>query len=332
MLKISSITILTIATLFFSACSSSTKVFEPTDIDGSWKSSTISNGKIIEANGEVAQLEDGTVLAKNSTIDVDIKNGYRVLSTNDGWVISSLNGTLELVNIENTTIKKEFNLKKTIATANVQNDVLAVLFADNEIALYSIFTKELLLKEQGEAPIAIDSRIIKPYFMNDLVIFSTLDGKIVIVNSTTKKKLRTVIVSTQDNFNNIIYFNIINNKIIAATSKKILSLSSKEKREKYDIRNVAYNNGSIYLATKEGKVISLTTDLQFKAELKFPFAHFIGLIATGDKVYLLEKQGYIIETDSELSEYSIYSTDVEEGYVYVGDKAFYVDKESISVE
>jgi len=332
MLKKSTTLLLITVTLFFSACSSK-KVFEPKNVNGSWKNSSESSSKIVDTNSEIAKLENGKLLTKDSVIDVDIKDNYRLLSSSDGWVISStVDGKIDLVNISNTSIVKEFKLKKTIATASVQNDILAVLFADNEIALYSTLTKELLLKEQGNAPIAVDARIIKPYFMNDLIIFSTLDGKIVIVNSTTKKKLRTVIVSTKDVFNNIIYFNIINNKIVAATSNKILSLASKENRAKYEIRSIAYAGGNIYLATKQGELISLTPDLQLQAKLKFPFAHFVGMIAKDDRVYLLEQQGYIIEASSDLSEYAIYSADVENGLIFVGDKAFYVNDEIISVE
>jgi hypothetical protein len=210
--------------------------------------------------------------------------------------------------------------------------MVAVLFADNEMALYSISTKELLLKEQGDASLAVDSRIVNPYFMGELVLFPTLDGKVVIINSKLKKKLRTIIVSSEDHFNNIIYFNVIDNKIVAATGHKILSMSTQEERENYEIRTIAYDNKDIYLTTKQGEVVSLTPDLKLNAKTKFPFAHFLGMIVTQEKVYLLEKEGYIIELSKDLKEQNIYEIDMEYGYVFVADTMFYVDDEFIAVE
>jgi len=331
-LKNSTLLVLSLSIILFSACSSK-RVFEPENVIDSWPNQESASNTIIDTTSNVALLENQKVITKEKKLDVTINESYRLIASSDGWIISStISGKLNLRYIEDETMVEDFDLKKTIAGASVKDDILAVLFADNEMALYSISTKELLLKEQGGQTLAVDSRIVNPHFMADLVLFSTLDGKVVIINSKAKKKLRTIIVSSEDNFNNIIYFNIVDNKIIAATAHKILSMSKKEIREKYEIRNIAYADNNIFITTKQGEVISLTPDLQLNAKLKFPFAHFLGLIVNNEKVYLLEKEGYIIEAPTDLSTYSVYDVDIEDGFVFVADKIFYVNDEYISVE
>ena len=327
-----SLLVLSLSIVFFSACSSK-RVYEPEDTVDDWPKQGSINDAIIDVTANVALLENRKVLAKDTTIDVEIEETYRLLSSSDGWILSStIDGKLNLQFIGDASLDVKFDLAKTIASASIKDDILAVLFADNEMALYSISSKELLLKEQGGNTLAVDSRIVNPYFMNDLVLFSTLDGKVIIINSKSKKKLRTTIVSSEDNFNNIIYFNIVENKIIAATSHKILSMSQKEIREKYEIRNIAYSDKSIFITTKQGEIVSLTSDLQLNGKLKFPFAHFLGLIVKDDKVYALEKEGYLIEVPTDMSTYSVYDADVEDGFVFVSDEVFFVNDEYISVE
>ena len=255
-----------------------------------------------------------------------------LLGYSDGWVISAnIKGKLTL-QFSSDKSKKTFNLKRTIATASVKDDILAVLFANNEMALYSVSTQELLLKEQGNAPIVVNSKITSPHFIDNIVLFFTLDGKVVILDAKRYKKLRTVIISSEDYFNNVIYFNVLGDKIIAATGDKILSMSEKEVRLKYDIREVIYDDENIYVATKQGEIISLTTDLQQNKKVKFPFAHFLGLIATKDNIYALEKEGYIIELSKDLQTYNIYDVSIDDGYIFIADKVFYINDEYISTQ
>ncbi len=323
--------LLSLSIVFFTACGSK-RVYEPKDVKDSWDYYGDIDDEIIDITSNVALLENQQVLTKTGVIDIEIAENYRLLDASDGWVISStVDGKLKLQS-EDKSSQREYDLKKTIAAASIKGDVVAILFTDNEMALYSVSRKELLLKFQGDETVVVDSRIINPYFLNDLVLFSTLDGKVVIVNEPEKKKLRTVIVSSEDNFNNIIYFNVIDNKVVAATAYKILSMAQKEIREKYEIRNVAYNGKNIFLTTKQGEIVSLTPDLQLNSKLKFPFAHFLGLIVKNDKVYALEKEGYLIEAPTDLSSYTVHEVDVDEGFVFVGDNKFYVDDGYISIE
>lgn len=332
MKKLFLIALLALGFVFFTACSTK-KVFDPEDVKGDWKKNISMKESIIDVASNVAMLKNTKILLKDIIIDITLDEGYRLLSSSDGWIISAtIDGKLKLQLIDTDSVVEAFELKKTIAAASVDNDTLAVLFADNEMALYSIKTKELLLKEQGGSILAVDTKIVAPYFLSAVVLFSTLDGKVIIISRETNKKLRASIVSSVDNFNNIIYLELVDRKIIAATAHQILSMSKKEAREKYDIRNVTYDGANIILATKQGELVSLNSDLQLNAKLKFPFAHFLGLIIHNDKVYALEKEGYLIVAPKDLSSYEIYEVNVEEGFVFVGKDKFYVHDEYISVE
>lgn len=329
-----SILSLAAAALFLLSGCSSKEVFEPQSVKGDWENYSEFDTPIIDTTSNVALLDNRLVLDKEGNVNnIIVEDGYRLISKSDGWIISSsIDGKIKLKFLGDESLTKEYDLKKTIASASIKDDLLAVLFADNEMGLYKVSTGELLLKEHGEAPTAVDSRIVNPYFMNDLILFSTLDGKIVIINSKERKKLRTVIVSTEKNFNNIIYFDVADNKLIIATPNNLMSMSQKEFRSKYEIRNVAYDYKDIYITTKQGEVVNLSADLVEKAKVKFPFAHFLGVIIGDDKVYALEKEGYIIELDKDLAEHKIYEVDIDDGYVFVGDKVFYVNDIAISVD
>jgi len=319
--------------VLLSGCSTK-KVFEPKQVANDWEKYADLKGEIVDISSNAALLDNGKVLNKDGKISIQIESEHkRVLGESDGWILSSaIDGNLTVTSQKNPQLIKNFNLKNTIATAGIKDNILAVLFANNEIALYDMNSKELLLKERSAKALANDIRIVQPYFMNDLVIFSTLDGKIIIVNSKMKKRLRTVIVSSDDYFNNIIYFSIFGDKIIAASDSKVLALSQKEVRAKFEVRNIAHDEKNIYITTKQGEVISLTPSLQVESKVKFPFAHFLGMISDGDNLYVLEKEGYMIVVNKKTFDYTIHEVDLDDGLVFVGDKAFYVNNEKILIK
>jgi outer membrane protein assembly factor BamB len=320
------------ATLLFTGCSSK-EVFKPENTVGSWPSGPSLSNDIVDVTFDGAQLEEGEVLSRDGITGVTIPEGYRFVGISDGRVIAAtVDGKLLLISEADHEARQELELKKTVAGASVQGDTLAVLFADNSMALYSLSSQSLLMKERGVAPLAVDNRIVNPYFFNDLVLFPTLDGKVVIIHAGEKKRLRSIIVSSEEHFNNVIYLKLIGNTIVAATSSTLFALADKEVREKYDIRDVAFTKDGIWVTTKQGEVVALTPSMQVVAKQKFPFAHFLGMIVSDNKVFVLEKEGYLLALDKDLANYKVYDADVEEGFVYAGNKAFYFESESLPVE
>lgn len=324
---------LAVAMLVFSGCSHK-EVYKPEKVKGEWRNAGRLSTSIHQVSQSAALLENGHLLTKEGEKPFKIPRNYRLVNISDGWVITeSPEGNLVLFPEDGTDGKMTFELKRGVAAVSIQGDTAAVLFANNEMALYSLETKKLLFKESSNAPIAVDARIANPYFIKELVLFLTLDGKVVIVNSQTKQVLRSVVISSDEYFNNVTYLSVINENMIASTGSGILALSQKEAREKYEMRNIAYTAEGIWITTKQGEVIALSPTLQFKAKKKFPFAHFMGISVQNDRVYVLEQQGYMIALTKNLLAYDVYDIDMKKGNkIFVGDGQFYFDDRYINVK
>ena len=315
--------------LFFAGCSTK-EVFEPKQTAGEWEAVKSIDAEVVDKTADVAQLENAKVLAGNEELNVSIAPEFRVVGKSGEYVLSTdIDGHLRLHNIKSGKTT-QLDLKKTIAAASTDGDDVAVVFANGKMALYDLASKELLLKLEGATSIALDARIVNPYFMNDLVLFLTLDGKIVIVNKNLKKRLRTIIVSAAEYFNNVIYFDILENRLIVATGTKILSFGKSQKRVELEVRNVDHDGKNLYVATKQGDIVKLSPDLDIKSKAHFPFAHFLALRVYEGSIYALEKEGYFIKLSKDLLTYSVYDVDIpEESYVYAGKDRFFVGDEAV---
>lgn len=319
--------------LIFAGCSQK-EVYKPDKVKGEWRNAGRLSASMHQVSESAALLENGHLLTKEGEKLFKIPRDYRLINVSDGWVITeSPDRNLVLLPEDGTDAKVTFELKRSVAAVTVSGDTVAILFSNNEMALYSLETKKLQFKESSNAAIAVDSRIANPYFLKDLVLFLTLDGKIVIVNSQTKQVLRSVVVGSDEYFNNITYSGVIENNLVASTGSGVLALSQKEAREKYEIRNIAYTAEGIWITTKQGEVIALSPTLQFKAKKKFPFAHFMGISVQSDRVYVLEQQGYMIALTKNLLAHDIYDVDMKKGnLVFVGDGRFYFDDRYINIK
>lgn len=321
------------AAILMSGCSHK-EVFKPDNVKGEWRNAGHLSASIRQVSPSAAVLENGNLLSGEGEKKFKLPAGHRLINLSGGWVITeSAEGNLVLSPLEEGTESVTFEVKRGIAAATVQEGIVAVLFVNNEMALYSLDSKKLLFKESSNPAVAVDARIANPFFLKELVLFLTLDGKIVIVNSETKQVLRSVVVSSEEYFNNITYLNVIDNHLVASTGYGVLALSQKEGREKYDIRNIAYTPEGIWITTKQGEIIALTPTLQLRAKKKFPFAHFVGISVQNDRVYVLEKEGYMIALSKNLLEYDVYDVDMQDdNTIFVGEGRFYFDDRYINIK
>lgn len=331
----STITTLSLVSILLLLAGCSTKeVYKPEKIKGEWKTAGHLSSSIDYSTSNAALLENRKVLTKEGEKNFILPAGHRLINVDSDWVISeSGENNLVLHPIDSTKQNIVFELNRTIASASIQGNTIAILFTNNELALYSLDERKLLFKERGEAPIAVDSRIAAPYFMKDLVLFLTLDGKLVIVNSETKQLIRSVVISSEEFFNNVTYLNVIDNHLVASTGTTVMALSQKESREKYDLRNIAYSDDGVWITTKQGEIIALSPTLQFIAKKKFPFAHFVGLSVQNDRVYALENNGYMFALTKNLLSYDIFDVDLDnDNKVFVGDGRFYFDDRYVNIK
>ncbi len=316
--------------VFFLGCANK-EYYKPEDTEDSISLTDRFDDSIIEISGETATLEDGTVLTQEGVSTIRFPQGYRFVYKNDDWSLAVKTGG-NIFAVKSPNESKSLTLPKTVATLALRDDLLAVVFADNELALYDFNSGELLFKEPATESTAVDMRIASPRFLNELVLFPTLDGKIVIVNADAKERVRTIIVSSEQYFNNIIYFNVIKDSLFAATPYKIYTLGVKEARVELEIRDAVFNQEGGWVTTKQGEIISLSHELDILKRQKFPFAHFLGLIVTDEAVYAAEKEGYMIVSDKALSSPKVYDISLEDGYFFTAEKAFYFDNVYIKVQ
>jgi len=286
---------------------------------------------LVQTGAEGAVLEEGGLIERGGPSVRSVSDQGRYLGrSGDTLLTTVIDGNLTLLREGNET--RMLPLEKTIAAAAMEGDVLAVVFADNTLALYHAESGKSFYKESGQEPIAVDHRLAAPYFLGNLVIFPTLDGKTVVIDSEKREVLRSTIVSTEKYFNNIFYFNVIGNTMVAATPYTIYCLSDKERRVKRELRAVDFTDEGIWAATKEGEVILYNTALHPQVRKKFPFAHFLGMIVGKEHIYLLEKEGYLIVTDKTMTTEKVYKVALDGDLAFTTDKAFYVDDLIITVE
>lgn len=316
--------------LLFLGCANK-EYYKPDDTVDSIALTDRFDASIIEISADSATLDDGTVITKTGKHDIVFPEGYRFVFKSDEWNLALKTGG-EVFAVKSNHESKTLKLPKTVASAALKNNLLAVVFADNELALYDFDNGKLLFKEPATEATAVDMRIANPRFLNDLVLFPTLDGKIVIVNAQAKEQVRSIIVSSQEYFNNIIYFNVINDTLFAATPYKIYSLGAKESRVELEIRDIVFTNEGGWASTKQGEIVSLSLDLEILQRQKFPFAHFLGLIVSEDSVYAAEKEGYMVVLEKDLSSSKVYDISLEDGYFYTADDSFYFDNVHIKVK
>ena len=318
--------------LLFAGCSTK-EVYEPKKVVGEWDNVQEMDEEIVDKTADVAQLENSEVLWHDTVLHVPIEKDYRVVGKSSGYVLTTdIDGHLKLYNLTNKETT-QLDLEKTVAAASTDGDVVAVVFASGKLGLYSLKTKKLLYKLEGATSIALDARIVNPYFMNDLVLFMTLDGKVVIVNKKLKKRLRTIIISATEFFNNVIYFDIVSDKLIVATSTKILSFGSSTQRIEYEPREIIHDDSNLYVATKQGDILLLSPNLEMKKKVHFSFAHFLGLALQDKTLYALEKEGYLIALSKDLLTYKVYDVDLpDESYVYPGKSKFFVGDEAVILQ
>ena len=317
-------------------CSTKRQYFEPTDVQNEKISENRLPSSIATASLNGAVLKNGMVITKNGLLAPEIKlpKGSTLLNYGDGKFISSdLNGNLVVENSSNEILFQR-SFDQAVVSAALEGDKLAALTASNVIYLIDITTNEVLLEFESSNVYAQDSRVAAPLFMSSLVIFPTLDGKIMIVDKNQGRILRDVIVSSEQFFNNIISLNVVNDTMIAATGKRIVSINP-EKTVYFngEIKDVVINGEYVYILLKDGKIVLSDLNLKKIKDAYFKFAIFSSATVYNGSLYIMEKTGYLIKTDLALDNAKIYElSDEVESQIFAGAKEFYYDDYSLELK
>ena len=326
-MKKSALSIIT-AVFIFAGCSSK-NTFHPKEIVGEISFDGSLPSKIVDRTTVSALLENREFITKkDGLVKKKLPKGYKVLNeTKEGYIIAYLKGNLKLIDKDGKSLfEKEF--ENPVASATFKNGFLAIVFANNRLFLMNINSDEVYFDTKLEPVYALDSRIANPVFLNDLVIYPTLDGRLLIIDITHKKILRDIVISNEKYFNNVIFLKVIKNRLIAATNTKVLSINPKSINiyAAADIRDILFLKDRVYIFTKDARVVLTDTDLHVLKERKFPFAIFSGYIY-GEFIYLIEKGGYVIALDKDLRSVNFYKLpdEIDDLLFTAKDRLYYKD-------
>ncbi len=317
-----------IAVLSFSGCSQK-NYFEPEKVEGKVAFDKSMESYIKSTKRDGATLENGRIITKESTpLDVTLPEDFDYVSDDETSVLATgENGKLLMIN-KKTKKSKEFDFGKLIVSAKSYSNRLALVLSDNTLMVVNSDNNSTLFKHNEGDAFAIDSRHANPYFLKDLILFPSLDGKIVAVDSVSFKIVRRMVVKSGKFFDNIIFLEVLGNRMVAATQKRIISVSPEViDAKEYEIRDVIFVRDGIYIFTTDGQIIRTSLALKEQKSLKFPFAVFVGSMH-GRQIYGVEREGYLIAVDPDLKSSSVYEldSDIDEKMFSGFDRIYFRDK------
>ncbi|MCG3665611.1 hypothetical protein L5F09_07620 [Aliarcobacter butzleri] len=311
-----------VSVFLFTACSGK-KYFEPEDTSSNIELNEKSIPATIKSFNKIgATLEDNKVITKNGISQNELPEGFEFLNlTEDGRIIAT--NYIDKILIGN----QERKVSEVVVAASLRNEKLALIYSNNSMELIDINTNKTLFKEYLPISLANDTRITNPFFMGNLILFPSLNGRVIIVSSVNNEAVRNISVDPDSQFNNIIYIGVIesNQTLIVASPNRVVSISPRDVISKeYDLRDIIVNNNDIYIATIDGQIIKLNATLDQVAKKKYKYAK-IHALAFSDSLYAVESQGFLINIDENFDKDVIYdfSFDNEERMIAIGNKIYF---------
>lgn len=323
-----------ILALFLSGCNTKRQYFEPeiTSKDSIKKHSL--DSKISDVSIAGVTLKNGNIITKNGqNSKIKLKDGFKFLGEDDGLFISAnLDGVLEVSDDSgNVVFSKQYG--SAIVAASIKSGLIAAVSALNHIYLIDLNSAQTLMEYKSSEVFAIDSRVAAPVFLNSIIIYPSLDGRIYVVQKSGQI-LKDIVISSETFFNNVTYLDVIDDNMIAATAKKVIVINP-QKISYFDgeIKNFIRHGNEIFIFKKDGGVVKTDLELNELAKNYFKFAIFSDASVVNDKLYIVEKTGYIIQTDLNLANTKIIELgdEIDDKSFISGDK-FYYDNEFVKFE
>ena len=305
--------------IVFTGCSNK-KYFEPKEVQEKSNFNISSMASTIKSKNSIgATLGDSRIISTNGISTNKIPNNFKFLNNFGDLFITSNYKDKLLIGT------KELNTKEAVIAASIKNNILAMIYSNNSIELYDLDKNKTLFKEYLSLSLANDTRIVNPFFMNDIILFPTLNGKIVIVSLKTNKIVKDIIVDAKGKFNNLIYLNVVNDVLITASANKVISIANgKLSTKEYEVRDIIVNKNSLYIATIDGQIIKTDLFLNEEAKKKFKYSK-IHALAFSDSLYAIESQGFIIKVSEDFSKEEVikFDFDNEQRMIVIDNKVYY---------
>jgi hypothetical protein len=316
--------LLLIALLFISGCSK--KYYEPQKEVLANKTISLDKelpSKIIFFTRDDATLENGLVIPENKKLPENFISLNKDLAKK-GYIL--------LVN------NKQIKFKKLIVTASKKDNLVAILFSDNSVILFDLDKNKTILNEQFEDDLGLRKFVAAPLFYKDLLVVPTLNGKLAIFNLKTKKLVREIVVSKKDYFSNVIFLNVINNNLIAASRDNIISIAPGVFSQKeYNIKHIITDDNNIYIFTIEGDIKKLNLELKELKSISLKFANIIAPTFVNNNIYFVEYGDgtYLIKINKNLENLKVYeldSPDIDDSNVFTKHGVLYINDEYLDLK
>lgn len=313
--------------LFINGCSSR-QYFEPKSIDENYTAKTEDlDFNIIDFKVNSAILENYKYITQDGVSKKPLEKNFYFLNKNNSTILASDRNNTLMIKDNNKVQKIKFN--NNIISAASNKKYIALSFVDNSISLYDRDSNKTVFKEYIKESLLNDIKIANPIFLNSLIMYPSLDGKIIIVDIKTKKILNILNLDPESKINNIILLSTIGDTLVAATSTKVFSfISGRLNQKDYNIKQIMIEDKYIYLVTLEGLIVKLDENLKEISSKKFKFANFHSLGYSKDYIYALESQGYIIRLDKDLNSSKVmgFQFDNKEKSIAIKNKLYYDDQ------
>lgn len=227
---------------------------------------------------------------------------------------------------------KTIDLKKEVLSATLKNGLIAYLLEDNSFGIYNIYKNKKIIDSHLDNSLAIDKRVPAPLFVDNLVVIPSLDGKIIILNSKDVESSKMIYLSGEKFFNNLIHLSRVDNTLVASTKISLLTVREDGKHEyRANISEIATNKKEIFIFTKEGEVISLNKKLEVLKRKKLKFAHFLRATTFKDRVFVVDKKGWLIVLNNSLTKHKVYELGESDESIYFKNNKLYRKTEIIDL-
>ena len=325
---------LALCALLFCACGTRREYYEPPEkLDGKLSYESRLSSRIKDTNLDYAFLKSDEVLDKNGLIKhFKLPKGYTLLKFEASeFVIADKSGNLKILD-ENSEEIYAHSFDAAVLSVALNGDDMALVLADNTIILINRSLGVKFSQTLTPAP-AQDKRVASPHFMETIIIYPTLDGKLVVLDRATQKVIRDVVVSSEDFFNNVIFMSVVDDKMIAATPKRIVVVSPTQTYT-YDeeIRNVVVSQGFIFIFAKNGNIIKTNLNLNKLVEKKLKYAIYNESSIFKGHLYVFEKTGYLFKSDLNLEHLQVFRLKGAAGEkAFMKEGKFYYDDKILSL-
>lgn len=320
--------------VFFTACGTKREYYQPQTLEKlNFKEKSI-GASIVDFNINIAKLSNNSFIdSKGEIINFKLAKDFSILNAMQDEILTADNdGNFKIYNNAGEELFS-YKFNESVVSASVDGDDIALILASNTLVYANKNLGIKMLQNLGNA-YAQDSRFANPYFLNTIIIYPMLNGKLAIVSKENQKLIREILIGSEEFFNNVIHLSVVDEKMIAATAQKLIVVSPN--RTLYlndDIKEISVGQNAIFVLTKDGRIIKTDFNLRKINEVKFKFAQFSKSTFYNNQLYVFEKTGYLIKIDSNLEHYSVFEfKDGVDQKSFIKDNKFFYNNKILYLE